>query len=85
MPAAEAGVFHLQPSARGEQWPELLARVDRDIAEVNRLQRARDLTPAHGRDQALLDWIELHRRELQDSHLEPAARQRRPPAATDSR
>ncbi len=67
MPAAEAGVFHLQPSARGEQWPELLARVDRDIAEVNRLQRARDLTPARGRNQALLDWIELHRRELQDS------------------
>ncbi len=35
--------------------------------EVQRLQRARDLPLSHAAQPGLLDWIERHRRELQES------------------
>jgi hypothetical protein len=67
LPWAEVGDFRLQPRGNGEQWADLLGRVQEEVIEVNRLLRARDLAIGRGRNAALLAWIERNRREIQDA------------------
>ena len=69
--AASIGPCPIEPSrassasgreARPRSWAALLAGVQDNLPEVQRLHGARNLPVTRGRNQALLDWIERHLR-----------------------
>jgi hypothetical protein len=67
LPWVEVGDFRLQLRGDRDQWEGLLDEVRETVAEVNRLQRARDLPVSRGRNEALFAWIDRHRREIQEA------------------
>jgi hypothetical protein len=64
LPEGQPIEFRLRPRGKSETWDALLDQFQADVQEVQRLQWARDLSPSRGRNQALLDWIDRHRREF---------------------
>ncbi len=55
----------LHHRGKSEEWDGLLSRVQSAVEAVQRLQWARNLPASRGRNQALLDWVQRHRREFQ--------------------
>jgi hypothetical protein len=54
-------------SQEGADWGALVQKAQTDLREVNRLEFLRGLPPGPRRNQALLDWVEHHRKEFSTS------------------